>query len=400
VATGDARLVRCHRWEEITAGQVILPVVGGDIERRQRVPTTLKVSESKEDDTERVLTLRKVGINFNLGRTLRELITKKPAKKLTAVSEVNLDMSKSMTLGLVGESGSGKTTLARAILGLVERTAGEIELAKIPLPVGLVGRSIESLRQLQMVFQNPDEALNPYHTVGEILRQPVMRLQHHSRQQADQEVLRLLSLVRLPENYANHFPGELSGGEKQRVAIARAIASQPELLVTDEPVSSLDVSVQASIINLLNQLQVETGAAILFISHDLAVTCYLADVVAVIYLGQLMQISRAQDFYLPPFHPYTEALLSTTPRPDPTVQPAHIRMEGEIPSLIQRPGGCPFHPRCPRRLGDICAQQEPAWQTGLNGSRIYCHIPLDQLSASQQRAARPSNSVGTALLGI
>jgi peptide/nickel transport system ATP-binding protein len=286
----------------------------------------------------------------------------------------------------VGESGSGKTTLARAVAGLVERSEGEMELLGFPLPARLSQRSLEMLRHLQMVFQNPEEALNPYLSVGSALRRPLLILLKKSGPEADAEVKRMLAAVRLPDETERRMPGQLSGGEKQRVAIARAFASNPDLLLADEPVSSLDVSVQASILNLLNELQVEQGASMLFISHDLAVVGYLADWIAVIYLGHLMELASAPALFEPPYHPYTEALLSAVPVADPGVEQERIRLEGDIPSPADVPSGCPFHTRCPRFLGEVCVTQTPPWRTDpATGKKYFCHIPVEDLLAVQER---------------
>jgi peptide/nickel transport system ATP-binding protein len=288
----------------------------------------------------------------------------------------------------VGESGSGKSTLARSVIGLVEATDGSIELLGFALPEKLSQRSHEMLRHLQIVFQNPQEALNPYLSVGESLSRPLITLLGQSHQEAKAQVEQLLAAIRLPASYAHRLPGQLSGGEKQRVAIARAFAANPDLLICDEPVSALDVSVQASILNLLSELQAEHSTSLLFISHDIAVVSYLADEIAVIYLGRLMQLSATDDLLQPPYHPYTEALLSAIPIPDPDVQQEHIRLEGDVPSAVDVPTGCPFHPRCPRFLGEICVKETPPWQTSQKGKRIYCHIPLEKLRAKQGRVVR------------
>jgi peptide/nickel transport system ATP-binding protein len=229
------------------------------------------------------------------------------------------------------------------------------------------------MRCLQIVFQNPEEALNPYLTVGQSLRRPLMTLTALSREEADKAVTQLLADVRLPAGYAHRRPSQLSGGEKQRVAIARAFASNPDLLLSDEPVSSLDVSVQASILNLINELQAEHGTGNLFISHDLAVISYLADVIAVIYAGNLMEVTRAEELFSLPHHPYTEALLSAIPVADPKVNQAQIRLEGDVPDQIDMLTGCPFHPRCPRYLGEVCSRELPPWQVSESGKRIFCH---------------------------
>ncbi len=207
-----------------------------------------------------------------------------------------------------------------------------------------------------------------------------------SRKEAQEEVEKLLEAVRLPPSYAQRLPGQLSGGEKQRVAIARAFASNPDLLICDEPVSSLDVSVQASILNLLNDMQAEHCNSLLFISHNLAVVGFLADKIAVIYLGQLMEVADSADLFEPPYHPYTEALLSAIPLADPGAEQAQIRLEGEIPSPTSIPSGCPFHTRCPRFLGDICVEEVPPWRVDERTGKCYfCHIPVEDLLESQER---------------
>jgi peptide/nickel transport system ATP-binding protein len=246
---------------------------------------------------------------------------------------------------------------------------------------------------MQIVIQNPAEALNPYLTVGESIRRPLQTLLGLARPQAHAHVLDLLKAVKLDPEYADRFPMALSGGELQRVAIVRAFASNPQLLVADEAVSSLDVSVQASILNLMGELQQEHESAALFISHDLAVVGYLADKVAVIYAGQLMEVSPVQQVFEPPHHPYTEALLSAIPLIDPLASQERIRLEGEVP-VAGEVQGCPFHTRCPRLLGDICIEQRPAWQQGSGGKSIYCHIPLVDLGQEQHRVFRFSQDVG------
>jgi peptide/nickel transport system ATP-binding protein len=210
-----------------------------------------------------------------------------------------------------------------------------------------------------------------------------------SKDEADREVIRLLDSVRLPAGYARRRPDQLSGGEKQRVAIARAFAANPDLLIADEPLSALDVSVQASILNLLSKLQEKHGFGNLFISHDLAVVGYLADEIAVIYAGYLMELTKSEELYNPPHHPYTEALLSAIPKIDPELIHEPIHLEGEVPDQVDVPSGCPFHPRCPRyrqmtdRLGDLCPTQQPPWQETETGKRIYCHIPAGELERLQ-----------------
>ncbi len=371
-ALADGRLVRCHRWEEIVQGE-IAPVP---------VKTDTAVTQAQSGET--LLNVADVQVYFPVNRSLLDSLARRPKEQVKAVDGVSLTINRGETLGLVGESGSGKTTISRAIIGLAPRTGGEIELLDKPLPPSVRQRDKNILRHLQYVFQNPEEALNPYMTVGETLRRPFMTLLGMSKKEADTAVIQLLADVRLPADYAQRRPGQLSGGEKQRVAIARAFATNPDLLIADEAVSALDVSVQASILNLLNDLQVEHDNALLFISHDLSVIGYLADKIAVMYVGKLMELADAETLFQPPWHPYTEALLSAIPRINPTEQQEPIRLTGDVPSQINLPGGCPFHPRCPRYLGDICATETPPWQELPGGKRIFCHIPAKELEAAQE----------------
>ena len=362
-----SRVSRCHRWGEIASG---------DIDNRRLAEDATPVSRSPEKSLQ-VLDVKNIKVNFPLQRTLEEIMGRKPQKKLRALRSVEFEILQGQTLGLVGESGSGKTTMARVIVGLQDTSEGSMRFLSTPLPSRLTQRSIATLRQLQMVFQNPDEALNPYQTVDELLRRPLQRLMGKTREAARRDVLSLLDAVQLSPEYANRLPSQLSGGERQRVAIARAFASHPALLIADEPVSSLDASVQAAVLNLLNDMQEEHGTAALFISHDLAVVGYLADVIAVIYRGQLMEIAETQALFEPPYHPYTEALLSAIPKIENG--DANIHLEGEIPSPIEKLGGCPFHTRCPHLLGEICVREEPPWRTLESGKRTYCHIDEEGL---------------------
>jgi peptide/nickel transport system ATP-binding protein len=366
--------VRCHRWPEIHAGL---------ISARQVEKTAALAGRPTSAQLRPLLDVRDLKVHYPISRGLG----RRPAV-VKAVDGVDLDVSAAKTYGLVGESGSGKTTLARAVVGLVERTDGNIQLLGIPLARTLAARDAGVLKHLQMVFQNPDEALNPYLTVGEIISRPLIRLTGFNRRHAHLEASRLLQSVRLAPEYAGRLPGQLSGGEKQRVAIARAIAVHPDLLVCDEAVSALDVSVQASILSLLNELQIHHEIGMIFISHDLAVVSYLADQVAVMYLGRLMQVADAGAILQPPYHPYTEALLSAVAPPDPAAQRQRIRLEGDAPSQLNVPTGCPFHTRCPRFLGEICQRETPPWRVdGVTGARIFCHIPLDDLRTQQHPVA-------------
>jgi peptide/nickel transport system ATP-binding protein len=380
------RRVRCFRWREIAAGDISArqEVAGRPVPRSLR--TQGREPELRGEASQTLLTLRDVSVHFDTRRSLAEVVGGRGRRRIKAVDGLSLAIAKGQTLGLVGESGSGKTTLARAVIGLAARTEGDVEIWSVPLAPRVWQRDLEQLRHVQYVFQNPEEALNPYLTIGETLRRPFMSLLGRSRREAGAAALALLAAVRLPASYLSRLPHQLSGGEKQRVAIARAFATNPDLLIADEAVSALDVSIQASILNLLDELQCEQENALLFISHDLAVVGYLADLIAVMYAGCLMELSGADDLFEPPYHPYTEALLSAIPVMDPRAHQERIRLEGDLSSQGATIGGCPFHPRCPRRLGDICANQRPPWQEMADGKRIFCHIPAAELAAEQEQA--------------
>jgi peptide/nickel transport system ATP-binding protein len=286
------------------------------------------------------------------------------------------------TLGLVGESGSGKTTLARSLLGIVEPTTGAVELDGRPLAPRLGKRSHHEIRALQIVFQNPDSALNRRHSVRRILLRALKKLANLTGKPADTRLQELMQSVRLAERYVSARPGQLSGGLKQRVAIARAFAGEPELVVCDEPTSALDVSVQAAILNLLVELQAQRRTAYLFISHDLGVVRYLSDRIAVMYLGRLMELGPAAVVFDGPHHPYTEALLSAVPTVDGGGR-ERIRLEGEIPSAAEPPSGCVFHTRCHRKVGEICELEEPPLVEVEGGHLMRCHIPIAELRRLQ-----------------
>ena len=300
-----------------------------------------------------------------------------------AVDGMDLDVCVGQTLGVVGESGSGKTTVARAMIGLTPATGGRITLHGESLPLSSGKRPRSVLREIQMVFQNPDASLNPTRTVGDAIVRPLQLLGGLRGAAARKRAEELLQAVSLPVSYFARLPHELSGGEKQRVAIARAFAAEPELILCDEPISSLDVSVQGSLMNLLMKLQVEQRTSYVFISHDLSAVQHLSDAIAVVYLGHVMEVGDATSVLTPPFHPYTEALLSAVPLADPDVKQKPIRLGGTVPSAMDVPPGCRFHPRCPRCLGDVCRTTEPPWREGEGDHRIYCHVPLDELARLQ-----------------
>jgi peptide/nickel transport system ATP-binding protein len=303
-----------------------------------------------------------------------------------ALNGVDLAATRGRTLAIVGESGCGKSTLARILAGLETATAGRLDLGGREVATLRVEARPRALRRmLQMVFQNPDSTLNPSHTVGYAIGRALRRLRGLSARAAAVEVTRLLDQVKLPRELAARKPDQLSGGQKQRVAIARALAGDPDVIVADEPVSALDVSVQAAVINLLGEIQAERGATLVFISHDLSVVRYLADHVAVMYLGTVAEAGRVADVFAPPYHPYTEALLSAVPVIDPDAPRARIVLEGALPAPSEIPRGCPFSTRCPRRLGVICDEEPPPEQRLAYGHRISCHIPADELARQSGR---------------
>lgn len=306
-------------------------------------------------------------------------------RPVIAVDNISLTVKKGETFGLVGESGSGKTTLARCLVGLTEPDGGELVFAGQFLPWRSGARALPLLRAIQMVFQNPDTTLNPSWTVWRILGRAVRVLLGLRGSDQDRRVTELAERVRLDPWHLYLRAAQLSGGLRQRVAIARAFAGRPALTVCDEPVSALDVSVQAAILNLLVELQATEGVSYIFISHDLAVVRYLADRIGVMYLAQLVEIGRTEDVFSGPQHPYTEVLLSAALTLNGERRGPRIRLRGSMPSLAAPPTGCRFHTRCPRKLGAICEQEEPPWQDAGGGHFIRCHIPPDELRQLQHQ---------------
>ncbi len=373
-----ARQVRCHRWQDVTSSMESQPAQKetgrGDLVDRPPQPI------QTADTLMRVTDLSK---HFPVAPTLRETLQRIEPTPIRAVDGVELRLQAGQTLGLVGESGSGKTTLARVIIGLEQRSGGVLELLGMDVRNSVRARSPDVLSYLQMVFQNPQNSLNPYLSVRQAIHRPLVKLRGMAPAEADAEALKLLERVNLRAEYAERYPDELSGGEKQRVAIARAFASDPALIICDEPVSALDVSVQSAVLNLLAQLQEEHGSAYLFISHNLSVVGYLADTIAVMYLGQLFEVGEASELFQPPYHPYTEALVSAIPVADPQHKTERIFLSDNLPSAQNLPSGCRFHTRCPRKIGEICEQEEPPWRAGEAGHLIRCHIPLDELTTLQ-----------------
>ena len=292
-----------------------------------------------------------------------------------AVDGVSFDIRRGETLGLVGESGSGKSTIGRTMLQLEKATEGSVVFDGIEL-VGLAAGALRRTRpRMQMVFQDPHASLNPRMTVSSIVGEPLLEHGKSSSRERQERVEELLGLVGLDPTHANRYPHEFSGGQRQRIGIARAIALNPDFIVCDEPIAALDVSIQAQVVNLMEHLQDLLGLTYLFISHDLGMVRHIADRVAVMYLGHIMELADVDDLYGDPRHPYTRALQSSAPVPDPVVEATRVKiiLEGDIPSPSNPPPGCPFNTRCPDAV-DRCHEEIPVWREVAPGHGVACHL--------------------------
>jgi len=308
-------------------------------------------------------------------------VLRRRAGEIKAVDDVSFEIAEGETLGLVGESGCGKSTTGRAILRLYEPTAGVIDLEGQDI-AHVEGEALRRLRpRMQMIFQDPQASLNPRMTVGSIIAEPLDEHAALSRSERRARVAELMDQVGLNRSFANRYPHEFSGGQRQRIGIARALALNPKFIVCDEPIAALDVSIQAQVVNLLEDLQDKLGLTYLFISHDLSMVRHLADRVAVMYLGRIAEIAPADVLYTSPKHPYTEALISAVPSPDPEIEARreHIVLKGDVPSPANPPKGCVFNTRCPK-VFDRCRVEVPRLQEAGPGRLAACHL-IDQPGA-------------------
>ena len=332
-------------------------------------------NKNSNNNREKVVEIKNLSKWFPLKHDLFDYLAKKPKKYIKAVNNVSLDIYRGEILGLVGESGCGKSTLARNIVRLYEPTKGEIILKGTNI-TNLKGKKLREIRPaMQMIFQDPYSSLNPRMSVKETLSEMLEVHNIVKKEELDNRIKELLEKSGLSMEVADRFPGEFSGGQRQRIGIARALSLEPELIIADEPVSALDVSIQAQIINLLDDLQKDLDLTVLFIAHNLEVVRYITSRIAVMYLGGIVELGPTDDVFENPYHPYTLALTNAAPSLDPTEKKKKIAIEGEIPSPINIPSGCTFHQRCPYSK-DRCEKEVPEYREIAKDRYITCHFPL------------------------
>jgi peptide/nickel transport system ATP-binding protein len=371
VAGQGGHRVRCQRWDQIDWAAYRPEGLSGE---------TIEPGEE-------VLNINRMRKYYEItDNSIAAMIRGDRVRYVKANESISFNARESETVAIVGESGCGKSTFAKVLMGLETATDGEIifrgeDIANYPVQ----NRSPSQIGSVQMVFQNPFDTLNPSHSVGAQLARVIKKFGVESdSSKIQQRVLELLDLVKLPADFANRRPRQLSGGQKQRVGIARAFAGNPSMVVADEPVSALDVSVQAAVTGLLMDIQRTYRTTLLFISHDLSLVRYLADRVVVMYLGSIVEQGTTDEVFSPPYHPYTEALLSAVPIADTSIEKKRIILEGNLPSVMDPPKGCPFNTRCQSKLGDLCETEEPPQIEDRPGHFIACHIPIEEL-----RKAKP-----------
>ena len=324
------------------------------------------------------LEVRDLSVRFPVHRSILQVLSGKKRSYLTAVDHVSLEMNQGETLGLVGESGCGKSSLARAIIGLYPLSSGQVVLSGTVISELSKKERRQQAGRIQMVFQDPYSSLNPRMSVRAMLKEVLLQHQICSRSESDAKIAELLEMVGLSEEHADRLPADFSGGQRQRLGIARALALNPQLIIADEPVSALDVSIQAQIINLLSDLQKQLNLTMLFISHDLQVVRYVSDRIAVMYLGTIMEYGPAEGVFRNPRHPYTKVLLDAAPkmtREARETKSQEAAIHGDLPSPVNLPGGCRFHPRC-RFATEQCKTQAPALTACSDGHFCACHYPI------------------------
>jgi peptide/nickel transport system ATP-binding protein len=383
---GCAFAPRCHHAEPAlcSAAPIALSPVAGDgghlarcarlasLPALERVAPSAATAHSGHEEARTLLEVKNLTKRYEIGGRFAG----RGRTTVRALTEASLSARAAETLAIVGESGSGKSTLAKVIAGLFPASEGSARIGGTEVAATSVDRRPADLRRrVQMVFQNPDATLNPSHSVGFSLMRPLKLLRGLSSTAARAEAARLMARVRMPAELLDRMPHQLSGGQRQRVAIARALAGNPDLVIADEPVSALDVSVQAAIVNLLGELLETSSLGLVLISHDLALVRHMADWVAVMYLGRIVEYGPAAQVFAPPFHPYTEALLDAAPRPDPDAAPPRIVLGGTMPSPTQAITGCPFASRCPRKIGSVCETTAPP-EHRFGAHTIACHLDL------------------------